>query len=133
MTATQPFMRSLTKTMIYHLTSRQAWREAQSRGEYRAESLESEGFIHCSTETQVLPVAEKYYKGQPDMILLKLDPALLSSELRWEPPSGGAPPPGVPEGDLFPHIYGPINLDAVVKIHDLESNPDGSYKTPTFD
>jgi uncharacterized protein (DUF952 family) len=119
--------------MIYHLTSRQAWSEAQSRGEYRAESLESEGFIHCSTETQVLPVAEKYYKGQSDMILLKIDPARLSSEPRWEPPSGGAPPPGVPEGDLFPHIYRPINLDAVVKVYDLESHPDGSYKTPTFD
>ena len=119
--------------MIYHLTSRPAWREAQERGEYRAESLESEGFIHCSTRTQVLPVAEKYYKGQADMILFTIDPALLSSELRWEPPSGGAPPPGVPEGDLFPHIYGPINLEAVLKVYDLESNPDGSYKTPTFD
>jgi uncharacterized protein (DUF952 family) len=119
--------------MIYHLTSRQAWSEARSRGEYRAESLESEGFIHCSTAMQVLPVAEKYYKGQSDIILLNIDPALLTSELRWEPPSGGAPPPGVPEGDLFPHIYGPINLDAVVKAYDLQLNPDGSYQTPTFD
>jgi len=119
--------------MIYHLTSRQAWSEAQSRNDYRAESLASEGFIHCSTEMQVLPVAEKYYKGQSDILLLKIDPALLSSELRWEPPSGGAPPPGVPEGDLFPHIYGPINVDAVVKVYDLQLNPDGSYQTPTFD
>ena len=119
--------------MIYHLTSHLAWSEAQSRGEYRAESLKSEGFIHCSTETQVLPVAEKYYKGQAGMILLKIDPDLLSSELRWEPPSGGAPPPGVPEGELFPHIYGPINSDAVIKVSDLESNPDGSYKSPAFD
>ena len=119
--------------MIYHLTSWKAWQEARQRGEYRAESLESEGFIHCSTETQVLPVAEKYYKGQTGILLLKINPALLSSELRWEPPSGGAPPPGVPEGDLFPHIYGPINLDAIVRVVDLESNPDGNYKLPTFD
>jgi uncharacterized protein (DUF952 family) len=119
--------------MIYHITSSQAWQEAQQRGEYRADSLESEGFIHCSTESQILPVAEKYYRGQSDLLLLKIDPARLASELRWEPPSGGAPPPGVPEGDLFPHIYGPINLDAVVKVYDLESNPDGSYKSPAFD
>ena len=119
--------------MIYHLTSRQAWREAQSLGEYRAESLESEGFIHCSTETQILPVAEKYYKGQPGILLLRIDPSLLSSELRWEPPSGGSPPPGVPEGELFPHIYGPINLDAIVNVYSLDSNPDGSYKLPAFD
>jgi uncharacterized protein (DUF952 family) len=119
--------------MIYHLTSRQAWREAQQRGEYRAASLESEGFIHCSTETQILPVAETFFKGQSGVLLLRIDPSLLTSELRWEPPSAGAPPPGVPEGDLFPHIYGLINLDAIVKVYDLESNPDGSYKLPTFD
>ena len=119
--------------MIYHLTSRQAWREAQQRGEYRAESLESEGFIHCSTQTQILPVAEKYYKGEQGILLLKINPALLSSELRWEPPSGSAPPPGVPQGELFPHIYGPINLDAIVNVYDLESDPDGSYTLPAFD
>ena len=118
--------------MIYHLTSRQAWREAQQRGEYRAESLESEGFIHCSTQSQILPVAELYFKGQENIVLLQIDPARLSSELRWEPPSGGAPPPGVPEGDLFPHVYGPINLAAIVKVYDLESSSDGSYKTPRF-
>jgi len=117
--------------MIYHLTPRQAWYEAQQRGEYRAESLESEGFIHCSTETQILPVAESFFKGQSGILLLKIDPSLLSSELRWELPSGGAPPLGVPEGDLFPHIYGPINLDAIVKVYDLESNPDGNYKLPS--
>jgi uncharacterized protein (DUF952 family) len=119
--------------MIYHITSRRAWQEAQQRGEYRTDSLESEGFIHCSTQTQVLPVAEKYYKGQQDNLLLVIDPTLLTSELRWEPPSGGAPPLGVPEGELFPHIYGLINLDAVVKVYELESNPDGSYKLPAFD
>jgi len=116
--------------MIYHITSRTAWSEARSRGDYRAESLETEGFIHCSTEAQVVPVAEKYYKGQSDLSLLVIEPTLLSSDLKWEPPSGGAPPPGVPEGDLFPHIYGPINLDAVVDVFDLESNPDGKYSFP---
>jgi uncharacterized protein (DUF952 family) len=119
--------------MIYHITSRRAWQEAQQRGEYRADSLESEGFIHCSTRTQVLPVAEKYYQGQQGNLLLEIDPSRLTAELKWEPPAGGGPPPGVPEGDLFPHIYGPINLDAVVKAYDLESNSDGKYKLPSFD
>lgn len=119
--------------MIYHLTSRRSWQEAQQRGEYRAESLQSEGFIHCSTETQILPVAKMYFKGQENIVLLQIDPSRLVSELRWEPPSGGTPPSGVPEGDLFPHVYGPINLDAVVKVYDLETNPDGSYKPPPSD
>lgn len=116
--------------MIYHITSRSAWGEARQNGEYLAESLETEGFIHCSTGAQVLPVAEKYYLGQHGLLLLMIDPARLSSDLKWEPPSGGTPPPGVPEGDLFPHIYGPINLNAVVKAVDLESNPDGNYDLP---
>jgi uncharacterized protein (DUF952 family) len=116
--------------MIYHITSRAAWDEARQRGDYRAESLETEGFIHCSTENQVVPVAEKFYKGQHDLYLLVIEPALLSSNLKWEPPSGGAPPPGVPEDALFPHIYGPINLDAVVQVFDLQSDPDGKFNFP---
>lgn len=116
--------------MIYHITSRSAWNEAHHSGEYRAESLETEGFIHCSTEQQVVPVAQKFYAGQQGLVLLVIEPALLSSDLKWEAPSGGTPPPGVPDGDLFPHIYGPINLDAVVKVFDLEAAPDGKYSLP---
>jgi uncharacterized protein (DUF952 family) len=116
--------------MIYHITSRSAWGEARQAGEYRAESLTTEGFIHCSTNSQILPVVEKYYMGQQDLLLLVIEPEQLSSDLKWEPPSGGTPPPGVPEGDLFPHIYGPINLEAVVKTVDLTSHPDGHYNLP---
>lgn len=116
--------------MILHITSRAAWEDAQQRGDYRAESLETEGFIHCSTPAQVLPVAENYYKGQSGLILLIIEPALLSSALKWESPSGGTPPPGVPVGDPFPHIYGPVNLDAVVKITALEKNPNNTFILP---
>lgn len=119
--------------MIYHITSRAAWNDARQRVDYRAQSLETEGFIHCSTKSQVLPVAEKYYTGQRGLVLLMIDPSLLSSDLKWEPPSGGASPPGVPQGDLFPHIYGPINLEAVVNVFDLESDPNGKYTLPSFE
>jgi uncharacterized protein (DUF952 family) len=119
--------------VIYHITSLKAWREAGQRGEYRAESLETEGFIHCSTETQVLPVAAKYYPGRGRLLLLAIDPARLSAQLKWEPPSGGAPPAGVPEGEVFPHVYGPINLDAVVRVFDLEPAPDGTHSLPSLD
>ena len=118
--------------MIYHITSLKAWSDALQRGEYRLESLETEGFIHCSTSAQVLPVAEKYYQRRGRLLLLMIDPERLASDLKWEPPSGGTLP-GVPEGDLFPHVYGPINLDAVVKVFDLEANPDGKYNLPDLD
>jgi uncharacterized protein (DUF952 family) len=116
--------------MIYHITSRKAWEDAQTHGAYIADSLTTEGFIHCSTIEQVLPVAHNYYRGQKGLILLQIEPSLLSADLKWEPPSGGAPPPGVPVGDMFPHIYGPINMKAVVKVIDFEPNPDGSWTLP---
>jgi uncharacterized protein (DUF952 family) len=115
--------------MIYHITSSQQWQAAQQRGEYRAESLETEGFIHSSTKEQVLPVANELFRGQGNLLLLGIDPARLTSELKWEAPDGKTPH-GIPEGDPFPHIYSPLNLDAVVKVIDLESNPDGTYKPP---
>ena len=117
--------------MILHITSRAEWADAQTRGEYIAPSLNTEGFIHCSAISQVLPVANNYYKGQSGLVLLEIEPTLLSSKLKWEPPSGGAPPQGVPAGDQFPHIYGPINLDAVVRVADLVSKPDGTFDLPT--
>lgn len=118
--------------MIFHITTRMAWEEAKKFEEYRAASLLMEGFIHCSTLAQVLPVAEQYYKGHDDLVLLMIEPTLLSSDLKWEAPSGGTPPPGIPEGDQFPHVYGPINLDAVVNAVDLKSNSDGTLDLPAF-
>ena len=101
-----------------------------SAGQYVAPSLKSAGFIHCSTITQALPVAEQYYKGQSGLVLLVIDPARLASDLKWEPPSEGAPPPGVRTGESFPHIYGPINLDAIVQTLDLAIGPDGHFALP---
>lgn len=118
--------------MIYHITSRTAWNQARQRGDYRPESLETEGFIHCSTDEQVIPVVEKFYTGQDGLILLVIEPKRLTSDLKWEPPAEGVPPPGVAEDALFPHIYGPINLEAVVRVFDLQSQPDGKYKFPSL-
>ena len=116
--------------MIFHITSRSDWENAQQLGDYRAASLETEGFIHCSTSSQVLPVAENYYQGQSGLVILVIEPALLSSDLKWEAPSGGSPPPGVPEGDSFPHIYGPMNLNAVIKVFELKTDSNNTFILP---
>ena len=118
--------------MIFHITSRTAWTEAQAHGEYTAPSLSIEGFIHCSTLSQVLPVAENFYKGQKGLVLLVIDPALLSSALQWELPSERILHPGVAEGERFPHIYGPVNLNAVVNVVDFEPNENGTFTLPNL-
>ena len=117
---------------IFHITSREAWNVAQHQGQYSAPSLMSEGFIHCSTRTQVLPVAEKFYKGQTGLMLLVIDSTRLSSGLKWEAPFDGVPLPGASASETFPHIYGPINLDAVVQVLDLESTAGGKVVLPTL-
>jgi len=82
---------------ILHITSRQAWCDAQTAGRYEAPSLHSQGFIHCSTREQVIDVANFLFKGQDDLIFLYIDSQMVSAEIRYECLHGGE--------DLFPHIY----------------------------
>ena len=118
--------------MILHITSRAEWNDAQTRGEYRTPGLAVEGFIHCSTEKQVLPVANAFYRGKNDLVLLVLNEAALQPELKWEPPAG-PPAPGISESDLFPHIFGPINLTAVASVLDFIPNPvSGTFILPSL-
>ena len=117
--------------IIMHITSREAWKAAQEAGRCTAPSLTSDGFIHCSTRSQVLPVAEKFYKGQTGLVILVIDSTRLSSDLKWEAPSDGAPPSGVSASETFPHVYGPINLDAVVQVLDFELTAGGKFILPT--
>ena len=114
---------------VYHITTRAEWGSAQARGEYITPSLASQGFIHCSTAAQVVHVANAFYHGQKELVLLALDETGLSSELRWEPPDG-LPAAGISASDLFPHIYGAINLGAVVRVLDLQPDPAGTFLLP---
>jgi uncharacterized protein (DUF952 family) len=117
--------------MILHITSKREWADAQVRGEYIAPSLSIEGFIHCSTENQVLHVANAFYAGRTDLVLLKLDEAKIKPELKWEPPAG-PPAPGISESDSFPHIFGPINLTAVASVLDFVPDSAGKFILPPF-
>ena len=108
---------------ILHLTSRAAWSAAQKSRQVVADSLVGQGFIHCSRASQILRVADLYFSGQPGLIILLIDPARLIPELRWEP--------GLDlETELFPHVYGPINLDAVVEVLDFKSDAAGKFHLP---
>lgn len=101
---------------IWHLALRTEWEDACRQGEYRTStlglSLDRVGFIHCSTRRQIAGVVDRFYRDVTEpLVLLEIDPAALTAPLRREPAAGAAP--GT-DGELFPHIYGPLNTDAVV-------------------
>ncbi len=106
--------------IIYHLTSREAWAAAQAADEYEAPSLADEGFIHCSgDEEQTLRVVERLYAGVSDLLVLDVDTEKLTSELKREISARS--------GEMYPHIYGKINLDAVTRVRDLALDADGRH------
>jgi release factor glutamine methyltransferase len=103
---------------IVHLCQRKEWLEALRRGIFQDRSLLQDGYIHCSRPVQILDVANRFYKGIPDLILLWIDPDRLTSQVRWE----------TADSNLFPHLYGPLNLDAVITVSDLKLEVDGNYR-----
>ncbi len=105
--------------MIFHIISKQDWNAAQEQGEYAPPSLRTEGFIHFSTQRQVAQVAAAFYRGRADLILLAVDETKLSAELKWEAPAG-PPSEKISQDDLFPHLYGALNLEAVLSADDFQ-------------
>lgn len=103
--------------MIYHITLAERWDAAHNNGQYVADSLDSEGFIHCSTVEQVERSLNRFYKGHPQVLLLQIEPERLTSELKYEPA----------HGEDFPHIYGPLNIDAVSTVEVLYPDESGVF------
>jgi uncharacterized protein (DUF952 family) len=97
--------------MIYHVVTLENWETALQQGFYEAPSLAIEGFIHTSTLNQVQGVLERYYRDVPNLRLLHIDETKLVAPLKYELA------PSVNEE--FPHIYGRLNLDAVVKVEEI--------------
>ena len=93
--------------LILHITTAPEWAGAQAAGEYRSPTLETEGFIHCSTPAQVVHVGDWFYRDIPDLVLLCIDPGRLTSTLLWEACTDAF-------AGEFPHVYGPIALAAVL-------------------
>ena len=99
-------------SIILHITNPELWNQANAAGEYRADSLASEGFIHCSTPDQLAGVVGRYYKRQTGLVVLHIDPGKVQPPIRWENPPGS--------NEQFPHIYGELNLNAVIEVKPLE-------------
>jgi len=100
------------RTRILHLTERALWDAARAQGTYeistRGRTLREEGFIHCSTRAQLPATARRFFDGVDDLVVLVIDPARLDVPLKYES--------NKPGGEEFPHVYGPIPVDAVVDV-----------------
>jgi uncharacterized protein (DUF952 family) len=106
-----------TDDRIYILIAADDLALAEQTGSYRAASLAVEGFIHASPRNQLGRVANKYYSAAADLRLLHIDPSLVAAEIRWEPAAGS----------LYPHIYGALNMDAVVQMTVVSRGADGEW------
>lgn len=107
--------------MILHITTRSEWETAVNTP-YTAPSLHTEGFIHCSTPAQVLGPANQMFRGQTDLILLCIEPDLVTAAIVYED--------CYESGQAFPHIYGPLNRNAVTQVIPFPPHPDGTFSLP---
>lgn len=101
-------------------TNIENWPEIEKTGIYNPDSIITDGFIHCTRPSQMFFVANKYYENE-HMLLWLIDPARLTSPLKYE---------GTLNSNLYPHVYGPINMSAVIDTKEMKPNPDGTYDIP---
>lgn len=110
-------------TKIWHITKREQWEQSQLAQVYFSESFDSEGFIHCSTSEQVLPVANLLFCGQQGLVLLGIDSSQVEAQIRYEEVAG----------TMFPHIYGALNTTAVVEVLDFAPGINGLFELELSD
>ncbi len=112
-------------TTVYKICGQPSWRAAEAVGEFRGSADDArDGFIHLSTAGQVAETAAKHFAKQPDLLLIAVDAARLGPQLKWEPSRGGA---------LFPHLYGPLRLDAVRWVRPLADEIEGRRDLPALE
>ena len=116
--------RATVSAVLLHIIGTDDLRAAREVGEIVAPSLADEGFIHCSYDNQVLTPADQRFSGRHDLVLLVLDPQLITAPLVIEDSYGS--------GTEFPHVYGPIPLDAILRIVEFPPNADGSFDLPVL-
>lgn len=104
-----------------------AWQEALTRGEYTQSTITSTlaevGFIHCSTLDQTIAIANRHFRNEPELLLVMIDPSKIISPVKFEGALSG-------RAGLFPHIYGPLNVDAAYKTVAIEKDENGMFVLP---
>lgn len=107
--------------VIFHIARREQWTCAKQSGVYGSDTVGTEGFLHASLPRQVIRVANRLFRGRKGLVLLWIDPEKVQSQIRYE---------AAADGEEYPHIYGPLNADAVVQALDFEPEADGTFSLP---
>jgi len=107
--------------LLLHITQRSQWERAQLTGIYRGDTLDTEGFIHCSTAAQIVKVANKFFFQHQELIVLCIDSRRVLVEIKYEESE---------PGEQYPHIYGSLNTDAVVKVVEFARGANGKFEFP---
>ena len=111
--------------LVYKIALRALWEAAEATGVFAGASVDFEdGFIHLSSAAQVKETARLYFAGQSDLLLIGVETAALGEALKWEPSRGG---------DLFPHLYAPLEFSAVDFVVPLPIGPDGAHQFPDLE
>ncbi|QND66814.1 DUF952 domain-containing protein [Mesorhizobium loti] len=111
--------------IIYKITPQAPWREAETDGRFTGAPIDvADGFIHFSTAAQAKETAAKHFAGQTDLLLVAIDGTSLGAALKYEVSRGGA---------LFPHLYGPLDLKAVLWVRPLPLGADGVHQFPELE
>lgn len=108
--------------MIYHVTSAAEWEQAVTQGQYTPRAFAREGFIHCCHIDQLCAVGDRYYRGQPGLVVLCIAASQVSAPIIAEQ--------AVTRQEVFPHIYGPLNVDAVHRVVAFLPQADGTFTVP---
>lgn len=105
--------------VIYKICPRSLWHEAEHKGVFHGSAVDhKDGFIHFSSAAQVVETAARHFAGQSDLVLVRVDATKVGDFLKWEASRGGA---------LFPHLYGPLDLTAVLRVEPLPLGPEGRH------
>ena len=108
--------------LVYKICPEKLWREAEAAGRFEGAPVDlADGYIHFSTAEQVRETARRHFSGESGLLLVTVDASALGSDLRYEPSRGG---------ELFPHLYGPLQLSAVRRVEPLPLGPDGTHVFP---
>ena len=107
---------------LYKVLDAELWKDAESAGAYSGSGIDlTDGFIHLSTDAQVIETVRLHFTGQTNLVLVEIDSVQLGDTLRWESSRGG---------ELFPHVYGDIAMNAVLRVDPLPLGEDGTHQFP---